>query len=55
MPYLLTNCRVYTGYTLLVNHDVLVQVGPLKTLFPAWKQGFFFIVGQYIGQLPIIM
>jgi len=34
MPYLLTNCRVYTGDTLLVNHDVLVQEPIIKAIIP---------------------
>ena len=34
MTYLLTNCRVYTGDTLLAQHDVLVEGPTIKAIIP---------------------
>jgi N-acetylglucosamine-6-phosphate deacetylase len=35
MSYLLTNCRVYTGDTILLTHDVLVQGRTIQAVLPS--------------------
>ena len=54
MTYLLTNCRVYTGDVVLVEHDVLVQGTTIQAVIPRSQRpaGIAHVDGQGLNVCP---